>query len=360
MPASRRRSGPSPNLAAIGPRPIIQSGTGFELVLSALHVADLEGRKDLAEGELWAGLVAAVGRRRLPVLSRIGIHPLFNLTGLAWDASPGHDAAHLLAHLRAIGPLEVVLTALGAYRPVYRALTAPEVARAAATGDKAARREFLKASWPDVPEWQASARFLLSRPAPELAEQLIDELSAWHDAAFAPQAERILAAQEAARDGLLDERESWTVDTLMQRVLPGHDYDPPKWVREVVFVPDSVIRPGMVLVDHRTDFIATFPISSGEEGDVPPEQLLLLGKALSDDLRLRALRVLARGPATVATLATELGVPRTTLVHHLHVLRSAGLISVGIDGGRWGKLRLRLDGVEAAPRLLRGYVSDTD
>ena len=56
-------------------------------------------------------------------------------------------------------------------------------------------------------------------------------------------------------------------------------------------------------------------------------------------------------------LATQLGIPRTSLAHHMSVLRAAGLITHTIDDGRWGRLTLRADAVADIEPLFRGFVA---
>lgn len=51
-------------------------------------------------------------------------------------------------------------------------------------------------------------------------------------------------------------------------------------------------------------------------------------RAVASPLRLALLETLAHGPATVRTLAAELGVPRTRLYHHLKILEASQLIEV--------------------------------
>jgi DNA-binding transcriptional ArsR family regulator len=359
MTSSRTRPGGEAltNIAGMPSRPRIEPSTAFELVLSSLHVADATAASRWAEAGPWAEHRRAIGLRRMAVLERLGGHPIFNLTGLAWDVERPRTADALMAHLRSLPPAELILAALGVHRRVYRRLTPPEVTRAAVAGDRAARREFLRTSWPDIPEWHRSARFLLSRPADALGADLLADLDAWHAGAFAAEEERVAKAQVSAASAVEAERPTWSVDSLWARLLPGLDYVPPAGIGEVVFVPDTVIRPSMVLVDHRSDFIATFPTVLVEgAGQTPPEQLVRLGRALGDDTRLKALRILARGPTTIVEIATELGVPRTTLSHHLGVLRGAGLVTMVVEDGRWGRLRLRVDGIDDAPRLLRSYL----
>jgi DNA-binding transcriptional ArsR family regulator len=346
------------NIGVVGPSARIETGAAFELVLSTLHVADPDPGGRFAEAAIWRERRRALGTRRLRVLERIGVHPMFNLVGMAADLGSPYAAEDLVARLRRLPPAEIVYQALGMYRRVYRRLASPDLTREAVAGDRAARREFLRRSLPDVPEWQASARFLLSRRGDELGAELRDELVTWHHLVFAAEAARIVADQERCRTELLEERPSWSVDALAARVLPGMDFVPAADVSEIVFVPDTVIRPAVVVADHRSDFVTTFPITiDASEAGEPPDQLVRFGKALGDELRLRALRRLAAGPSTLAELAEDLGVPRTTLSHHMSVLRAAGLVTVVVEEGRWGRLRLREAGIDAAPRLLRAYLA---
>jgi DNA-binding transcriptional ArsR family regulator len=51
-------------------------------------------------------------------------------------------------------------------------------------------------------------------------------------------------------------------------------------------------------------------------------------RAVASPIRVALLEILAHGPATVRTLAGELGVPRTRLYHHLKILEASQLIEV--------------------------------
>jgi DNA-binding transcriptional ArsR family regulator len=234
------------------------------------------------------------------------------------------------------------------------------VIRAAVLGDRAARRQFRETSL-DMPEWHRSLDFLLGRPAEELGGEILHALRRWHEVVYAHDAERIAAEQSDAAAALAAIRSAWSVDALMAHVLPGVDYVPPSFVSEVAFIPDVVLRPGLVFLDHRMMSIASFPVARPQDAaDDPPEVLVRLGKALGDELRLRALRSLARGPISLGDLAGELGVPRSTLAHHIGVLRNAGLVAMTIDDGRWGRLRLRAGGIDDAPAVFRRYVSSDE
>lgn len=356
MPAEPTRSTERPILSSFGPAVRIVPSTAAELLLSVLHLSDPVAKKRFGEAEWWQkrGKQAGVGATRpLQGLGQLGA---INLLGLAFDAPDGVDASGLLAYLETLPPAEIVMTAAGVYRRTMRRQTNGDVMRAAVLGDRRAQAEF-KETTIDMPEWQRVVAFLVGRPAEETGSQVVAALRRWHEVAFSEREAEIARAQAECAASLHEIRPTWTVDALIAQVLPGVDYVPAAGIAEVAFVPDVVIRPGLVFLDHRMMSIASFPVASAEEGpDQPPEQLVRLGKALGDELRLRALRVMARGPISLGDLAAELGVPRTTLSHHIGVLRSAGLVTMGIDDGRWGRLRLRTDGIEHAPEIFRRYL----
>jgi DNA-binding transcriptional ArsR family regulator len=355
MSAARPPGGDPLIVSAMGTLARIVPSTAAELLLSLLHGADTRLAKRSTEAEQWAMRARKLGPEAR-ILARLGQHPTINLLGLAFDAGEPQTPEALLAGLGSLPPEEIVMTAVGAYRRTIRRQTNAEVIRAAVMGDKVARREFRETGL-DMPEWHRSIDFLLGKPAAEMGRDILAAIERWHEVVYAPDADRIAGEQDASAAALGELRRTWSVDALMAHVLPGVDYVPPDFVTEVAFVPDVVLRPGLVFLDHRMMSIASFPVARPQEAaDAPPEVLVRLGKALGDELRLRALRSLARGPISLGDLAGELGVPRSTLAHHVGVLRNAGLVAMTIDDGRWGRLRLRADGIDDAPAVFRRYV----
>jgi DNA-binding transcriptional ArsR family regulator len=81
------------------------------------------------------------------------------------------------------------------------------------------------------------------------------------------------------------------------------------------------------------------------------ERALLVGRALADEGRVRMLRRLAAGDATLAELAETAEVARSTAHHHLSHLRAAGLVTMhGNARAYW--FTLRREGLREARRTL--------
>jgi DNA-binding transcriptional ArsR family regulator len=68
--------------------------------------------------------------------------------------------------------------------------------------------------------------------------------------------------------------------------------------------------------------------------EAPPSWLVKTYKALSDERRLRILRRLSEGETTLDELTDLLGLSKSTVHHHMSVLRAAGLVRVRISGSK--------------------------
>jgi DNA-binding transcriptional ArsR family regulator len=93
--------------------------------------------------------------------------------------------------------------------------------------------------------------------------------------------------------------------------------------------------------------------------EAPPSRLVRTYKALSDEKRLRILRRLGEGGATLDDLAAVLGLAKSTVHHHVSVLRGAGLVRVHVPrekGARQTTYSLREPVLDDAAALLGSYI----
>jgi DNA-binding transcriptional ArsR family regulator len=103
----------------------------------------------------------------------------------------------------------------------------------------------------------------------------------------------------------------------------------------VILVPSVVIRP-LSLIDQNRDTLLVFYGMADEfidsDPEAPPSWLVKTYKALSDERRLRILRRLSEQEASLDDLTDLLGLSKSTVHHHMSVLRAAGLVRVRISG----------------------------
>ena len=281
-----------------------------------------------------------------------------HLLGLATETPEPRDAAALLAACEAADPLEVRRQLLGADVPAWRRLVAPEVIEAAAAGDRAAQGELLA-----HPRYYGGAAaqalpVLLPLGPEETRRRLLEALGRWHEESF--------AAREAGLVELLSSDARATTELaagldpvrLIELVCGGFAYEPEPECPRVLLVPHLAARPWLLLCQHRDTRIICHPArhQDGDERAATAERLARLGRALGDEQRQRILAALAGGHRDLDELAGAVGLSRSTVHHHLGLLRAAGLVRLAGNARRY-RYGLRPEAVGEATALLASVLT---
>ncbi|MEZ5095252.1 MAG: helix-turn-helix domain-containing protein [Nocardioides sp.] len=144
---------------------------------------------------------------------------------------------------------------------------------------------------------------------------------------------------------LLAEQGLWR---LLDEVAPGVRYDA-ALPRTVSLLPSDSVAPIIVQVDERRHtIIAHPPLASGGSTDAGA-QLRDIARAVGDGTRMRLVQELRQGPLTLGELCERTGNPRTTLLHHLALLRGAGVVRVDVPPGAPNIYHLRPEGSSCSP-----------
>ena len=139
---------------------------------------------------------------------------------------------------------------------------------------------------------------------------------------------------------------------MIEEVAPGVHYGP-RVLDDVVLVTSPQVAPILVVVDEVDRTVILHP-PLGERGATDAgAQLRDLGRAVGDATRLRLLHELRTGTRTLAQLCAALDSPRTTLLHHLALLRSAGLIEIDVVDSEPNVYALRLEGFDTLAQAAR-------
>lgn len=340
-----------------GVRVLVEPATGYELLLSAMAVAARQAGRSFDDAAVWRKRAEHAGPDVAAGIRRIGREPFINLLGFIHAITERPTAEAALTALANAPERDVVLALVGYHRRAMRLVTPPAVIRAAVDGDEEARREVRRTSYPELRYWQASLRHLLSRPSDETRSEVVEVVRAWYERGFAEHEAGIREAQE--RDAALVRElvATMELDAVLERIAPGISFAREVGQSLVILVPDMVLRPGYVIGDYGPTLLIAYPAgASGVDPTVPPDALIRLGKALGDPLRLRALRELRDGPLTLTDLAERLGVPRTSLQHHVRILMYSGLVVLSVDDAQWGRLELRDETLAQIGALAERYV----
>jgi DNA-binding transcriptional ArsR family regulator len=279
-----------------------------------------------------------------------------HLIGLVHDTPAPRDVPTFLATLRETDPDELRLHLVQFYTREVRRMTPPSVIRAAVAGDSDAKREFLATSYPEWEEYTAYLAHMLDADGDALKADLIAILEAWAERVWKPESLTIMPIIERDVDAKRAQQRELPLDRFVTAATNGVEFAPRPGIHRLVMVPSFVNRPFVTYYEFGETLLIVYPVADESvtaETDAPPLRLVRLSKALGDEKRLRILRALAEGEKTLVELAEMFGVAKTTMHHHMLVLRSAGLVAVPVGAKRY---RLRRETVPDLGALLSGYL----
>jgi DNA-binding transcriptional ArsR family regulator len=337
----------------------IASGPVFELIAELAAFTSGPARASLESGKAWIREVRALaGPELIHRVEGWGISLFAELASFALDAGQPYEPDRLAQYLRAVKPETLRRRLLGAESVPNRAMVSEGAFDRALAGDAKARRELRRVLGGDATFRQSLDRLLTTPPA-KVREDIATIVEAWATRvlpAFWDQARTLIERDVEPKEGLLHvtgPRDALRVFTN------GVDVDPTDWASEVMVVPTVALRPFIVPMETGARLILLCSVAD-ESFDVdpaaPPRRLVQVATALGDELRLRILRELARGEATATELAERLAVERTSLHHHLGILRSAGLVAIRAEGAESWHYSLRAESVSNAGAALAGYL----
>ncbi len=152
----------------------------------------------------------------------------------------------------------------------------------------------------------------------------------------------LLSALEYLSEGV---RMDWVKGTSSLILAPSF------WGAPFFFFDKLDPQTGIILFGARPEGTALVP------GELVPDELLSALKAMADPTRLRILFYLQEeGPSTPSQLAKILRLRPPTVIHHLHNLRLAGLVSVTVSPKAERRYALRMSGIDTTIHHLRTFL----
>lgn len=320
------------------------AGGGFELLVAAAAVADPDWREVFTHGPATYAAVRRHDPELVAATRRPGRYGWINLAGpLAATAGPW-SRSRLLRLVSRMPPAELRWTMVGGRRRQLRSRLPEADLQAALAGDRGARRSLRVAmdnSLLQVTPW------LLESRDDELRETCLRVLTRFPDL---PGRRPSAATTTRALFDLGPQR-------VLDRIAPGVHYGPGV-LSAVVLVTSTHTAPILVAVDEIERTVILHPPWEHHQVSDPGVRLREIGRALGDDTRMRLLHQLRVSDHTLPTLCAALDAPRTTLLHHLALLRSAGLIDLDVGAGAEPNVySLALAGFDSLATAARAFVT---
>jgi hypothetical protein len=288
----------------------VASGTAFSLL------ASLSAAASRPYDELPPALASA-----LADLGDTEGETWLNLLGVPLDAGPPYTSGRLLETLQAMDGLELRRHLLGRYAWSWCTLAGIDDLEAAAAGDPAAARRLLAHPRYYGGHAEASLRTLLPLGPDETRARLVRAVDAGRILVDEAVADDVSAAAEHARAALSEQPPL----AVIERLTTGYRYLPEVEAERIVLVPHAEPALPLVLAQHRSARLIVY-LAAPDRG--AEEDLVALGRALSDPKRVEILALVGRGVSGSGDLVEATGLTRSTVHHHLAALRAAGLLSL--------------------------------
>jgi len=338
----------------------ITARPAYELLLSLVAFSTPSRVDSYAIGPQWFADVDArlddALRERIARLTNACEHVLVRLFDVAIDLPPTASAEEFVAAVEALEPGRLRLTLLGYYARRTRRRVDPAVILSAARGDPTAARMLIEDN-SDGPECERALATVLGLSDEAAVKLVVTTLRDWRDRVFDDLWKEIGPILDREVERLRGRSKELALDAFLAEATNGADVVPPADIDELEVFPTWVLRPWNVFWERGATMVvgvAALPDDRAADPDAPPQRLVQLARALGDDRRLRVLRRLTTGSYTLQELSEHFGIPKTTLLHHLVMLRSVGIVRVG--PGTSGRYSLRAGMPVELHRLLDGYL----
>lgn len=162
-------------------------------------------------------------------------------------------------------------------------------------------------------------------------EQYYQALKVYFEVFFSEEEQRIELKLGNAFESIKSKAEGLSIPDIMELISDGGGYQSSGDFESIVLVPSYWYSPFLMetMIDKNRRLVLFASRPSTESlvpGEIVPEAVLQMMKALSDPTRLRIMRYLMQEHLTPAELSRRLRLRPPTLTHHLYTLKIANLV----------------------------------
>ncbi len=331
----------------------------FELLLSLFTYSSIraESSKGFAVGDEWFEGVRTRSSADLQgALDALdGVAEIWiELIGTALSLPAPRSVADLLDHMRNTDPIEQRLQYIVKGCMHCRADLDGATQRRAAEGDDSAINELDAVSECKLSD---GLRRLLDMD-PTATIDLLASAIEWFDRDVFHGGGDIIDVLERDAEHKRAMAKTMKAPRLVETATNGITFELQSDVDAIVLIPSIVIRPWVTIGSHDRRRIFCYPVAEEHltaDPDSPPLHLVEVYKALGDERRLRLLRILTDGPTSLADVTERIGLAKSTVHHHLSILRQAGLVLITI--GTEKAYSLRREAFPEAADLLAEFLT---
>ena len=341
--------------------------SAIDLLLSLWILGERLAGKGLSDLDLGSGwfdnLDEAMSDKTRDDLAALGSGDVWiGLVALLPEAGKGGSVADFLDFLDGYDPVDLRFRLSQCYDMFDE--SHQDLIADAAEGKEGAAARFLALEQfekPHMMRWGKTLDVLLGVTPQETKDQIVGILSSFQDEVFAPYEKEFRRNLESDFESKRAMTRRLSPERVIEIATSGITLSGEHTSSPIVLMPSMVARP-WVVVSAGPDFnVYAYSVSDENldmDPDAPPPWLVKTYKALGDERRLRILRRLGESDASLAELAKDSDIAKSTLHHHLMLLRAAGLIGVHI--GDTKRYSVRRDTMIEAAASLKYYLEPND
>lgn len=219
-----------------------------------------------------------------------------------------------------------------------------ELRRNGSLGNQLAVKEMMKIT-KDNSFFPRYIEFICQANGRRLKEHLINVMTGWYEAVMEKdevQRHTILQTDYEIKQKMLNKM---TPEELVEWATGGITYLSEPSVTDVLLIPQYIYRPWNIEADIERTKVFYYPVANESilpnDPYTPNNFLVLKHKALGDEVRLRIVKLLHEQNRTLQDITEQLNIGKSTIHHHLKILRAAKLVE--ISGSKYSLKRKALD-----------------
>ncbi|MDD1367739.1 metalloregulator ArsR/SmtB family transcription factor [Bacillus sp. MHSD17] len=201
----------------------------------------------------------------------------------------------------------------------------------AASGDVTAIHE-LEALTQDHQFFSTYIRFICDVDVQVLKAHLIAVMTGWYESVIQKEEEEILSILKRDYEAKSEMNKKMKPEEFVEWATGGVHYMPEPSVHHVLLIPQITYRPWNIEADVEDTKVFHYPVANEsihpEDPYEPNYFLVQKHKALGDEARLRIVKMLFEQERTLQEITERLQLGKSTVHHHLKLLRAAKLVDI--------------------------------
>jgi len=201
----------------------------------------------------------------------------------------------------------------------------------AAIGEESAINK-MKMLTSDNPFFPQYIEFIVRSDVKYLKSHLIGVMEGWYETVIKKDLDKINTILRTDYETKNEMMEKSTPEELVEWATGGVIYLPEPSVNNVLLIPQYIYRPWNIEADIEGTKVFYYPVAnesiSPNDRYTPNNFLVQKYKALGDEIRMRIVKLLYEEDRTLQDITNQLNIGKSTIHHHLKILRAAKLVDI--------------------------------